>query len=108
MIGAKSDKVLQDFLKNKSLKTIYDQYSKRYWFDELIQDLLKRSFIKSKMPFKYGFKSRMYLSCKLDYEQLPVAISNYINHAKGNAKLKLHKEQEKLAIEQCRRLITAP
>lgn len=108
MIGAKSDKVLQDFLKNKELKKIYDQYIKRYWFDKLIAELLKRGFVKSKMTLAMGLKSRIYLSCKLDYDQLPAAIADYWNAFTGNKKLKELKAQEQLAIKQFRLLITAP
>ena len=108
MIGAKSDKVLPDFLKNKDLKAIFDKYSKRYWFDKLIGELLTRGFVRSKMTLKLGFKSRMFLSCKLDYSQLPVKIAECWEKVKGTKKLKSIKEEEKLAIKQFKSLITAP
>ena len=108
MIGAKSDKVLQDFLKDKTLKTIFDKYSKRYWFDKLINELRIRDFIRSKITLKFGFKSRMYLSCKLDSNQLSSKLAENWNRNKGNTKLKLLKAEEKSAIQLFKKLTTAP
>lgn len=108
MIGAKSDKVLNDFLKIKELKVIHDKYMKRYWFDKLIAELLKRGFLQSKMALKIGLKSRIYLSCKLDYNELPSAIATHWKALKGNNKLKDLKDKEREAMRQFRALITAP
>ena len=97
IIGAKNDKVLRDFLKNKGLETVYAKYFKRYWFDKLIDQLLIRGFVLSKITLVMGLKSRIYLSCKLDYDQLPVAIADYWDNVTGNKKLKELKDQERLA-----------
>lgn len=70
MIGAKSNKVLNDFLKDKQLKNIYDKYSKRYAFDKLIERLVSRGFIQSKISLGRS----IYLSTKYDMPQLQEAI----------------------------------
>lgn len=70
MIGAKSNKVLNDFLKDKQLKKIYDNYSKRYTFDKLISRLVSRGFIQSKISLGRS----IYLSAKYDMPQLQEAI----------------------------------
>ncbi|AMR34253.1 hypothetical protein A0256_23770 [Mucilaginibacter sp. PAMC 26640] len=108
MIGAKSEKVLEDFLKNKEIEKVYVKYLKRYWFDKLIYQLLQRGFVKSKLSLTFGVKSRMYLSCKLNYEQLTVEIADYWNNVTGNKKLKELKEKERSAKKQFFALITAP
>jgi hypothetical protein len=108
MIGAKSDKVLQDFLKNKKLKAVHAKYFKRYWFKKLIDQLLVRGFVKSKISTSMGLKSRMYLSCILDYDELPLAIAAFWNNMTGTKKLKELKVKEKMALKQIKALITSP
>ena len=98
----------KDFIKDKTLNTIFDKYSKRYWFDKLINELRIRDFIRSKITLKFGFKSRMYLSCKLDSNQLSSKLAENWNRNKGNTKLKLLKAEEKSAIQLFKKLTTAP
>ena len=98
----------QILLKNKGLESVYAKYFKRYWFDKLIDQLLIRGFVQSKISISMGLKSRMYLSCKLDYDQLTLSIAEYWNNVTGNKKLKELKERERLAKKQFHALITAP
>ncbi|WP_295652247.1 hypothetical protein [uncultured Mucilaginibacter sp.] len=108
MVGAKSDKVLQEFLKNNDLKQIHAKYIKRYWFDKLIDELLKRGFVRSKMPIRFGRKSRICISCKLNPRELAFAVADYWLKTTGEKKLKEIKEQEREAKKLFHQLITAP
>jgi len=74
MIGAKSKKVLEEclsrFSQQKELKEVYEKYSKRYPMDKLIEALVRRKFIQSKIS--YGRK--IYFSTKLNMQELTEAI----------------------------------
>jgi hypothetical protein len=89
MIGAKSSKALENALKNKTLKSIYDKYSKRYWFDKLIKDLFDRDFLQSKI----GLKRKIYLSTTLNFDELGVEIAKMLKSKDLKNKEKQAKEK---------------
>jgi hypothetical protein len=91
MIGAKNKEALQEAIKNKSLKAIYAKYINRYWIDKLLNELLIKNFISSKV----GFKRKLYISTTLNNSELALEVATFI-------KLKDAKTQEK----QTRNLIS--
>lgn len=70
MIGAKSNDALEEHLKNPKLKEIYDKYSKRRRFNTLLEQLIKRGFLKSKLYHS----RRIYVSHEIGFKELPAAI----------------------------------
>lgn len=71
MIGCKrNDELTKTLAENPVLKAVHDRYSTRRRFDRLIQRLLERGFIRSKIS--YG--RQVFLSDTLDYSQLETAI----------------------------------
>ena len=89
MIGAKSKDALGYALKDKTLKKIYDKYFNRYWFDKLLNELLSRNFLKSKL----GFKRKIYLSTKYDFNELPIEVAKLIKSKDMKSKEKQAKKE---------------
>ena len=73
MIGAKSNVVLQDFLKDKKLKVVHERYSKRYPMDKLLDTLIQRKFLNSKIPIG----RRIYISPTLNMDELEKVIITF-------------------------------
>ena len=84
MIGAKNKEALQEAIKNKSLNAIYAKYINRYWIDKLLNELLIKNFISSKV----GFKRKLYISTTMNNNELALDVATFI-------KLKDAKTQEK-------------
>lgn len=67
MVGAKNNEILPEILKDKNVKMIYEKYAeKRYQRDKVLNELVKRKFLSSKI----GTGRRTYLSCSLNFEEL--------------------------------------
>jgi hypothetical protein len=93
MIGAKSNKALPTALEDPILKTVYQKYSKRYWWYKLVDQLLDGNFVKSKIGFgRRGHYQGIYFSTIYSYDELMEAIYEKV-------RLKNHKAQEKKALE---------
>ena len=104
MIGAKSQAALEEIIKSPAVKAIYDRYTKRYHFDKLIIELQKRHFISAKIGMTIGVKSRLFISCHLAYDLLPLAIAKYLQAKKQKSIEAKIKTQEQAAIEKIRQL----
>ncbi|WP_158991679.1 hypothetical protein [Mucilaginibacter sp. L196] len=104
MVGAKSQVALQESLNNPAISNVYERYNKRYHFDKLLIELQKSNFISAKIGMAVGVKSRLFISCHLDYNLLPIAVANYLQSKKNkNIHFKI-KTQERAAIEKIREL----
>jgi hypothetical protein len=90
MIGAKSDSVAKCLLKDKSISKLYNKFNGRYYFDNLISQLLHRGFIKSKIS---GNRC-LYISTSLDGALLIPAIANHVESKQRKNIVAKQKEQE--------------
>ena len=89
MVGAKNNDALNEILKDKKVKAIYQKYNVRYWRDKILNELLARNFLTSKV----AIKRRTYLSTSLNYKELEAEIkANFDKSIKS--KIKLHKISE--------------
>ena len=73
MFGAKSNRVLEQFMNSQTLKALYEKYARRRRFEGLLHRLLSKGFLKSKLC--YGRK--IYISCLLGFDELPLAIVEF-------------------------------
>lgn len=90
MFGASNQQALAEVLKDEFTKAMYDKYSKRYQFEKLLDELVARGFIQSKI----GWNRRTYVSCKLDYTQLTNAIKDAYDKKGMGSKIKSNKKKE--------------
>ena len=90
MFGASNQQALAEVLKDEYTKTVYDKYSKRYQFEKLLDELVARGFIQSKI----GWNRRTYVSCKLDYTQLTNAIKDAYDKKGMGSKIRSNKKKE--------------
>ncbi|MDD4636499.1 MAG: hypothetical protein PHI48_00230 [Bacteroidales bacterium] len=90
MFGASNQQALAEVLKDEYTKTVYDKYSKRYHFEKLLDELVARGFIQSKI----GWNRRTYVSCKLDYTQLADSIKKAYDEKGMRSKIRSNKEKE--------------
>lgn len=73
IIEAKSNVVLQDFLKDKKLKTMHEKYSKRYQMDKLMKTLIQRKFLSSKI----SIGRRIFINPTLNMDDLEKVIITF-------------------------------
>lgn len=90
MVGAKNKEALTEILKDKKVKSIYNKYSVRYQRDKILNHLVAKNFLMSKL----GYNKRMYLSFTLKFEDLPEAISVRFKEKNINLKIKSNKIKE--------------
>lgn len=90
MFGASNQQALAEVLKDEYTKAVYDKYSKRYQFEKLLDELVARGFIQSKI----GWNRRTYVSCKLDYTQLANAIKKAYDEKGLRSRIRSNKQKE--------------
>lgn len=95
MLGCKRKDELEQTLRgNLILKAVYDTYSKRFHIDKLLNTLIARKFLRSKIA--YG--RQIFLSDELNYEELTAAIVE-------KRKTKDFKSQERQSRETIKRML---
>jgi hypothetical protein len=98
MVGAKNNEALIEALKNEKIKAIYEKYTVRYQKDKILNELVGKKFLASKI----AVNRRTYLSCTLGYDELTNEIKNKINRAREGG-IQLVKANERRAREKIRR-----
>lgn len=90
MFGTSKPELLENTLKDKRLREVYDKYSRRYQMEKILNELVARSFVSSKL----GYNRRTYVSCKLDYDQLSSRIIKEVKEKSINHTIKTNKIKE--------------
>ena len=99
MMGAKSNKALEEHLQDEDLKEVYQRFTRstkalRYNFDKLFDRLLSRGLLRSKI-FERSVSRKIFLSTTIDYDGLAEKIVEQSNK-------KNHKAKENEAIQKIR------
>ncbi len=105
MLGAKNAKVLKAYYDKPTtengekfrITAVYDKYLKRYHADKLINTLLSRKFLSSKIGMKGTRK--LYLSCNLNFTELAIAVSQS-GSSKINREANKRKEHDAIQLLQ--------
>ena len=104
MVGAKDETTLKAMLadphRNEALSEVYRMFCHRHHADILIDKLIQRGFLSSKIGLQ-GTR-RLYISCTLDFNDLAIAISKLSVMDRSR---KMIKEKEKEAVELLKKLI---
>ena len=103
MLGAKSDKALNEALEHPELKAIYDVYNRTpkslaYHFKNDIERLLNRGLLKSKI-FERSVSRKIFVSTKLDYDELKKEMIRFANKRNNQKKELKARDEIKKAIQ---------
>lgn len=90
MVGAKNKQELDIILKNERIKAIYDKYNVRYQREKILNQLVARNFLSSKL----GKNRRTFLSFTLSFPDLEKAVTNIIKKTNINYIIKQNKIKE--------------
>lgn len=90
MVGAKNEDALVKILNDKKVKSIYSKYNVRYQREKILNELVARNFLFSKI----GLRKRTYLSCTLNYDELTAAIIKFFDEKNIKSKVKSNKISE--------------
>jgi hypothetical protein len=90
MVGAKNREALELILSDKKVKGIFNKYNVRYQREKILNELVARNFLTSKI----GIKKRTYLSCTLSYDDLSLEIIEFIKEKNIKFKVKENKIKE--------------
>lgn len=98
MFGAINKESLEAILKDKKVMFAYNTFSNRYQFEKILNYLLARNFLSSKI----AYNKRTYLSCTLSNKQLADKIVEHINISLISCNNKQHNSelQAKIYIKQ--------
>ena len=90
MVGAKNNDALIEIIKDKKVKGIYNKYTVRYQKEKILDNLLARNFLSSKV----GINKRTYLSCSLTHDELSEEIIRFFDENNIKSKIKSNKISE--------------